>query len=79
MEQVKAGERLRVRPGEKVPVDGAVLEGSTSVDESMVTGEAIPVEKRTGDWVTGGTLNGTGTGVDGKPNASARKPCWRRS
>ena len=61
LEQVKAGERLRVRPGEKVPVDGAVLEGSTSVDESMVTGEAIPVEKRTGDWVTGGTLNGTGT------------------
>ena len=61
LERVNAGQRLRVRPGEKVPVDGEVLEGSTSVDESMVTGEAIPVEKRTGDWVIGGTINGTGT------------------
>ncbi len=61
LERVKAGNRLRVRPGEKVPVDGAVLEGSTSVDESMVTGEAIPVEKRTGDWMIGGTMNGPGT------------------
>ena len=56
-----AGERLRVRPGEKIPVDGEVLEGSTSIDESMVTGEAIPVEKRAGDWVIGSTMNGTGT------------------
>lgn len=61
LERVKAGERLRVRPGEKIPVDGEVLEGSSAVDESMVTGEAIPVEKRTGDWVIGGTINGTGT------------------
>lgn len=61
LERVKAGDRLRVRPGEKIPVDGEVLEGSTSVDESMVTGEAIPVEKRGGDWVIGGTMNGTGT------------------
>ncbi len=61
LERVSAGERLRVRPGEKIPVDGEVLEGSTSVDESMVTGEAIPVEKRPGDWVIGGTINGTGT------------------
>ena len=61
LERVNTGERLRVRPGEKIPVDGEVLEGSTSVDESMVTGEAIPVEKRTGDWVIGGTVNGTGT------------------
>ena len=61
LERVKAGDRLRVRPGEKIPVDGDVLEGSTSVDESMVTGEAIPVEKRGGDWVIGGTMNGTGT------------------
>ena len=61
LERVKAGDRLRVRPGENVPVDGEVLEGSTAVDESMVTGEAIPVEKRLGDWVIGGTINGTGT------------------
>ena len=61
LDRVKAGDRLRVRPGEKIPVDGDVLEGSTSVDESMVTGEAIPVEKRGGDWVIGGTINGTGT------------------
>ena len=61
LDRVKAGERLRVRPGDRVPVDGEVLEGSTSIDESMVTGEAIPVEKRAGDWVIGGTINGTGT------------------
>ncbi len=61
LERVCAGERLRVRPGEKIPVDGAVLEGSTLVDESMVTGEPLPVEKRLGDWVIGGTINGTGT------------------
>lgn len=51
---------LRVRPGEKVPVDGVVLEGTSSVDESMVTGEPIPVEKRAGARVSGGTINGTG-------------------
>ncbi len=61
VERVKVGERLRIRPGEKIPVDGEVLEGATSVDESMVTGEAIPVEKRVGNWVIGGTMNGTGT------------------
>ncbi len=59
--QVRAGDRLRVRPGEKVPVDGVVLEGSSSVDESMVTGESIPAAKSTGDFVTGATVNGTGT------------------
>ncbi|MEO6816348.1 MAG: heavy metal translocating P-type ATPase [Edaphobacter sp.] len=58
---VQVGDRLRVRPGEKVPVDGSVLEGRSSVDESMVTGEAIPVEKTTDDKVTGGTINGTGS------------------
>ena len=58
---VKAGDRLRVRPGEKVPVDGEVLEGHGSVDESMVTGEPVPVEKAAGDRVTGGTVNGTGS------------------
>ena len=61
IERVNVGDRLRVRPGEKVPVDGEVLEGATVIDESMVTGEPISVEKRTGSWVTGGTINGTGT------------------
>lgn len=60
LDTVKAGDRLRVRPGEKVPVDGIVLEGSSSIDEAMVTGEPIPVEKTTGDRITGGTVNGTG-------------------
>jgi Cu+-exporting ATPase len=60
LDRVQAGDRLRVRPGEKVPVDGVVLEGASSVDESMVTGEPIPVEKTPGSRVTGGTVNGTG-------------------
>jgi len=60
LEAVQVGDRLRVRPGEKVPVDGIVLEGATSVDESMVTGEPIPVEKHEGDRVIGSTVNGTG-------------------
>ncbi len=60
LEQVMVGDRLRVRPGEKVPVDGKVLEGSSAVDESMISGEAVPVEKKTGDAVTGATINGTG-------------------
>ena len=60
LEQVSVGDRLRVRPGEKIPVDGVVLEGMSSVDESMITGEPIPVEKQQGDAVTGATLNGTG-------------------
>ncbi len=59
--RVHVGDRLRVRPGEKVPVDGAVLEGTSAVDESMVTGESLPVEKTPGDKVTGGTVNGTGS------------------
>ena len=61
LNEVQVGDNLRVRPGEKVPVDGAVLEGRSSVDESMVTGEAIPVEKAAGAKVTGGTINGTGS------------------
>lgn len=59
--EVSAGDRLRVRPGEKIPVDGTVLEGRSSVDESMVTGEPVPVEKNKDDRVTGGTVNGTGS------------------
>ena len=60
---VQVGDLLRVRPGEKLPVDGVVVEGRTSVDESMVTGEPIPVEKEAGARVTGGTVNGTGSVV----------------
>ena len=60
LEQIQVGQRLRVRPGERVPVDGMVQEGVTSVDESMITGESIPVEKMVGTRVTGGTINGTG-------------------
>ena len=63
LEQVVVGDRLRVRPGERIPVDGIVLEGTTTVDESMVTGEPIPVEKMPDAKVTGGTINGTGTFV----------------
>lgn len=61
LDRVQAGDRLRVRPGEKIPVDGVVLEGGSSVDESMITGEPIPVEKTAGARVTGATVNGQGT------------------
>jgi Cu+-exporting ATPase len=61
LDQVNPGDRLRVRPGEKIPVDGVVLEGRSSVDESMITGEPIPVEKEAGSRVTGATVNGTGS------------------
>ncbi len=60
LEHIQVGHRLRVRPGERVPVDGMVQEGTTSVDESMITGESVPVEKTVGVRVTGGTINGTG-------------------
>ena len=60
LEHIQVGHRLRVRPGERVPVDGMVQEGTTAVDESMITGESIPVEKTVGVRVTGGTINGTG-------------------
>ncbi|CDW96193.1 Copper-transporting P-type ATPase [Thiomonas arsenitoxydans] len=60
LEQVQVGDRLRVRPGEKVPVDGVVLEGASSVDESMITGEPMPVEKGAGDKVVGATVNSSG-------------------
>jgi Cu+-exporting ATPase len=61
LDQVHPGDHLRVRPGERVPVDGVVVEGFSAVDESMVTGEPIPVEKHVGDWVNGATVNQTGT------------------
>ena len=61
LEEVKVGERLRVKPGEKVPVDGTVLEGTSRIDESMVTGEPVPVAKGPGDRVTGATINGSGS------------------
>jgi Cu+-exporting ATPase len=61
LNEVQTGDRLRVRPGEKVPVDGRVVEGRTSIDESMITGEPMPVEKAEGDRVTGGTVNQTGS------------------
>ena len=63
LEHVEHGDRLRVRPGERVPVDGVVLDGASALDESMMTGEAIPVEKVPGDAVTGATVNGTGSFV----------------
>ncbi len=61
LEDVKVGDRVRVRPGEKVPVDGVVVDGRSSVDESMISGEPLPVEKVSGDAVTGATINGTGS------------------
>jgi P-type Cu+ transporter len=61
LERVEVGDRLRVRPGERVPVDGVVVEGTSAVDESMVTGESLPVEKKPGDRIMGATINGTGS------------------
>jgi P-type Cu+ transporter len=61
LSHVKVGDHLRVRPGEKVPVDGRVIDGRTTIDESMITGEALPVEKNPGERVIGGTLNNTGS------------------
>ena len=60
LSEVKVGNKLRIRPGEKVPVDGIVLDGATSIDESMITGESMPVEKKSGDHVIGATVNATG-------------------
>jgi len=61
LENIVEGDRLRVRPGDSVPVDGTVIEGSSSIDESMITGESLPVEKQPGDSVTGGTINKNGS------------------
>ncbi|WP_417279714.1 heavy metal translocating P-type ATPase [Celeribacter sp.] len=63
LDEVQTGDRLRVRPGESIPVDGEIVEGSSSVDESMITGEPVPVKKAQGDAVTGGTLNKSGSFV----------------
>lgn len=63
IDQVQVGDQLRVRPGEQVPVDGVVLSGASSIDESMVTGESIPIEKHSGDRLIGATVNGTGSFV----------------
>ena len=61
LEHVSVGDRVRVRPGEKVPVDGLVISGHSAIDESMITGEPVPVEKVEGDSITGATINGTGS------------------
>jgi Cu+-exporting ATPase len=63
LDQVKFGDKLRVRPGERVPVDGVIVEGESAIDESMLTGESMPAEKSKGDKVTGGTLNASGSFV----------------
>ena len=75
---VHPGDRLRVRPGEKVPVDGVVLEGASAMDESMLTGEPVPVEKTPGSRVTGGTVNGTGS-LSCKPSGWGARRSWPRS
>ena len=71
LDEVKVGDRLRVRPGDSIPVDGIVLEGRSSVDESMITGEPVPVEKTPGDAVTGGTINKNGMLVIGAERVGA--------
>ena len=63
LDQVQSGDRLRVRPGEKIPVDGTIVQGSSTIDQAMITGEPIPVQKAEGDDVTGGTVNQTGSFV----------------
>jgi len=76
--EVQPGDVLRVRPGERVPVDGVVMEGRSSVDESMVTGEPLPVEKLPGSKVIGGTVNGTGSFLM-RAERVGKRPCSRRS
>src|ERR1051326_4572973 len=74
LDQVQPGDRLRVRPGEKVPVDGVVLEGTSAIDESMVTGEAMPAEKTAGSRVIGGTVNGRGGVFMGAERGGSEAP-----
>lgn len=77
LDRVRVGDTVRVRPGEKVPVDGTVLQGTSSLDESMITGEPIPVEKAAGDRVTGATVNATGSFVM-RAERSVQIRCSRR-
>ena len=77
LEQVKAGDLIRVRPGEKIAVDGVVVEGISSIDESMVTGESLPVDKTVGDTVIGSTINNSGTLVLGQKKLVQRQ-FWLR-
>ena len=79
LDEVRVGDMLRVRPGEKVPVDGVVVDGRSAVDESMVTGEPMPVEKEPGARVIGGTINAHRHVRSFAPSASAATRCWRRS
>ena len=78
IDAIAIGDLLRVRPGEKIPVDGVVTEGSSFVDESMVTGESMPVSKAAGAQVIGGTVNQSG-GLIVRADRSAATPCWRGS
>ena len=79
LDQVHPGDQLRVCPGHSLPVDGVVLEGRSAVDEFMVTGELMPVEKESGAKVIGGTINGTGGLVYARPEGSVPTRCWRAS
>lgn len=78
LSEVVVGDIVQVRPGERVPVDGEVLDGSSFIDESMITGEPIPVQKSVGAAVVGGTINKTAASPSAPPR-SAATPCWHRS
>lgn len=78
VDEVVLGDCVEVRPGERIPVDGEVTEGRSFVDESMITGEPIPVEKSAGSAVVGGTVNQKARSRCGRP-PSADRPCWRKS
>ncbi|OIK39958.1 hypothetical protein BET09_06045 [Pediococcus acidilactici] len=77
LSEVAVGDQIRVRPGEKIAVDGVIESGSSTIDESMVTGESMPVTKKAGDHVIGSTINNTGTSSL-KLAKLAMTPCWRK-
>ena len=79
LDEVRVGDLCRVRPGERIPVDGVVVEGRTAVDEAMVTGEPLPAEKEPGSRVTGGTINATGSIVFQGRSCRRRDACSRKS